>query len=260
MDKPMDKPMAKPAAAAPAAARPTMEGRVPRAAPHLRFPVLPALGRTAPPPGKERDVLRVGVALAGAGEPEEQPVERIHTVGVMLTHGGKPIAGALGQRSLPAAVSEDYGQAGRLAMNLRSRCALCKHWSQDAAKPYIAAALEKMRQSVFYKEGAGADGRPVARPLNERGAAWGVLFARESVLKRSGLCRAISEVMAKHTDGSLRAPWITNADGGCPAPAQLTGPGGEDLSGLFQPRERSEVRAGETAYDTVMSMAQGKRK
>lgn len=219
-----------------------------------RFPFPKIQPRVILPESKRSDVLNIAIAPRGA-EPEAAPVERVHAIGIQLTHGGQALTGKLSGATLPAAVSEDYGRAGTLAQNLLTRCAGCEHFDRNAAQPYIEAAVTKMKSAVV----VDANGR--ARDVSGRQAAWQVLIDRESVLRASGLCRAISEVMKNHADGALRAPWLTHPDGGCPAPAQLRGPGGEDLSKLYKARERPAhgKTAGQTAYDRVLGVASGKK-
>lgn len=212
---------------------------------------LPAIGN-APAPAQRKDVLNIVVAPAGY-DPEEAPVERVHTIGVQLTHGGRPLTGALAGQGMAAAVSEDYGRAGTLAQNLRTRCMGCEHWDRNAAQPYIVATIEKMRSNTV------VDQNGVPRSVQGRAAALTVFVNRAEVIARGGLCHAISEVMKNHR--TLGTPWITDPNGGCPAPAQMVGPNGEDLSNLYKARERPAhgKTAGDVAYDAILNTAAGKK-
>lgn len=226
------------------------EGSAPSNAPHLAFPQIKPAELA---PSQRRDELRIAVAAPGQS-PEEAQVERVHTVGVQLTHGGRPLAGGLEGRSLASAVSENYGRAGTLAQNLLTRCATCKHFDPNAAVPYIEAAITKMKQGVGWDQ----FGRP--RNALEQRTAWEVVFNRESTIKASGVCHALTEALKGHPL-EMPLPVLVHPDGGCPQPAQLRGPRGEDLSGLYVEREvkRHARGPGVTAYDTVLNAAAGKK-
>lgn len=222
-----------------------------------RSPARPNLPQIAPrriAPAQQRDELKIHIA--GPGEdPEAAPVERHHAIGIQLTHGGRALSGALEGATIASTVSEDYGRAGALAQNLRTRCAGCVHFDRDAGRPFVQQLIAEMKANTLRDQ----HGRP--RDLPSQLAARLVVLDRESVAIKMGLCRAISEIMKGHSSEELRKPWMVHPDGGCPAPAQLMGPGGEDLSKCYEARDfsRHSKSAGDTAYDKVLNTAAGKK-
>lgn len=219
------------------------EGSAPSNAPHLRFP---SIAPATIAPAQRRDELKITQAQPGQ-DPEEAIVERVHTVGIQLTHGGRSLTGGLEGRSMPSAVSEAYGRAGTLAQNLKTRCASCAHFDQPSAKPYIEASLAEMRKGVA--RGPGGQ----TRNMLQQQQAWMVLHTREATIAASGICHALTEACGVVT--------LTHPDGGCPLPAQLRGKNGEDVSGLYKEREvKRHARApGVFAYDKIMNAAAGKK-
>lgn len=196
----------------------------------------------APAPHLRRDALQFGVDPEHS-DPEAVPVERVFTINVPLTLGGKALTGDLAGKQIPSAAAEDYGRAGALGLQLQSRCEYCAHFDVAKGAPHVEQMLVDMRAGITHDQ----EGNP--RNSLQRQDAFRVFQHREAQMRGAGLCTAISEIM--------KSPYIMPPHSGCPQPRDLVGPRGERLDQLFKIREKKihAKDAGTSAYDTILNAA-----
>lgn len=208
------------------------------------------------------DLIRVvpathDVATGAPLEPEERPASVLSPSRTPLSLGLPGQVKQFEVEPLTMAVEAEYEvTAGDLATRLRKRCVTCAHFDNPGwlklKHAYEHSTRLDDRQFIHdiratVASVVGADEEFPLAPEVEEGEV-------ERALASCGICRAISEIYSKYTPGD---PYymVVYSMAGCPD--ETKGPGGEDLTQLYKPRDRAAARAAGKAQDVILRMAQG---
>lgn len=176
-------------------------------------------------------------------EPEEHDVVHQMHVSDAMVSLGKNATG----KALNTEVRVGGMNAHEIATNLKSNCRLCAHWDRRAAlatiNEYQHGTIEqrKMVNNLRYAVGQFGDGGD-----GESGEA----VNDAELFSQMGLCRAMTEI-------KRGSPVLTHFMASCPSG---TGPGGEDLSNLFQLRDRAAAEDAGAINDQIMRATGAKEK
>jgi hypothetical protein len=181
-------------------------------------------------------------------EPEEAPAVRVLSVTEIGVTNVPQEAAVQGQTPAPISAMpgtvEIHGTAATFADQFRHRCSLCRNfsnrdWRELKTKmettPEGRAKLHKIQTLLF----SSNSGRLSDMHSDEEGT-----FDTEHATMALGLCRPISEI--------LKETYVTHPAAGCPT---YPGPGGEDLTLCFSPRNKDAEKRGNSIYDEILQKA-----
>lgn len=175
-------------------------------------------------------------------DPEEKPAERVLSFNLPLS---SQTGEKLGELKHPASVNVS-GEVIEFASGYRHQCALCKNFDNALWKRRLheiecsnskkdLAELQNLRK--LYLEHTDD------QLLTMHEAADGDIDM-EHLLSQLGICLALTSL---YKDVSVVHP-----AGGCP---DYPGPRGEDLSGMFKPRDADAEKHGTSVYDEILRRA-----
>lgn len=179
-------------------------------------------------------------------EPEQQPVRHVMEVSPLMSG-----VAAMRGLSVPTQVVVE-GDAIDFARGIMGQCRLCRFFDQAAFmawKRHIEATGSKEeRQSLNTMRAALLEtGNSEIRNMAEGQDGE---MDTEAALNACGICQVQTEI--------FREIMIMHPLAGCPQNDH--GPGGEDLSNLFKPRNNDARNLGTAVYDDIMNKACGRLK
>lgn len=178
-------------------------------------------------------------------EPEEQPARRI-----LGTHIDANYGQAIVGKGLRSSVML-YDTAQQFALEAKSECRLCKHWNKRLWKEVLDEAIASPdpldQKMLFRMMGDLADStNPQLQEMqaNEEGE-----MDLYRGLRFFGACMIQTEMH--------HSPVFSHAVSTC---QHILGPNGERVVDYFEPISHNADVQGASAYDRIMSMAQGRLK